>query len=138
MFSAIIICVYFLQRLRCKCNFHALKFSSKIQRTAALLIMRMREQNKRWTPVENKAEMKGVINSNLASQLINIENENSAHTFSESSRVYKYLGLHLRFEIDMAAYSMCEFGGGESEKMELEAYREIHFPMLTKYKIGGK
>ena len=44
----------------------------------------------------------------------------------------KYLALHLRFEIDMVAYSLCEFGGGESEKKELQAYREIHFPLLIK------
>lgn len=42
----------------------------------------------------------------------------------------KYLALHLRFEIDMVAYSMCEFGGGESERRELQAYREVHFPLV--------
>lgn len=42
----------------------------------------------------------------------------------------KYLALHMRFEIDMVAYSMCEFGGGESERRELQAYREAHFPLL--------
>lgn len=43
---------------------------------------------------------------------------------------FKYLALHLRFEIDMVAYSLCDFGGGESERNELQAYREIHFPLL--------
>ncbi|KAK9267573.1 hypothetical protein L1049_010001 [Liquidambar formosana] len=42
----------------------------------------------------------------------------------------RYLALHLRFEVDMVAYSLCEFGGGENEKKELQAYREIHFPLL--------
>nr|GFB72207.1 GDP-fucose protein O-fucosyltransferase [Tanacetum cinerariifolium] len=32
---------YHLQRLRCRCNFHALQFTSKIQATTALLIQRM-------------------------------------------------------------------------------------------------
>lgn len=50
----------------------------------------------------------------------------------------KYLGLHLRFEMDMVAYSMCEFGGGDAEQRELEAYRDIHFPTLTTYKNNGK
>jgi hypothetical protein len=68
-------------------------------------------------------------------QLLYLENGTSVNTSLEES---KYLGLHLRFEIDMAAYSMCEFGGGENERMELEAYRETHFPTLTKYQIGGK
>lgn len=43
----------------------------------------------------------------------------------------KYLALHLRFEVDMVAYSLCEFGGGENEQNELQAYREIHFPLLV-------
>ncbi|KAL9263443.1 O-fucosyltransferase 15-like protein [Drosera capensis] len=43
----------------------------------------------------------------------------------------RYLALHLRFEIDMVAHSLCEFGGGGEERRELEAYRQIHFPSLT-------
>ncbi|KAL8556691.1 hypothetical protein ACS0TY_004225 [Phlomoides rotata] len=46
----------------------------------------------------------------------------------------RYLALHLRFEIDMVAHSLCEFGGGEEENRELEAYREIHFPALVELK----
>lgn len=42
----------------------------------------------------------------------------------------KYLALHLRFEVDMVAYSLCEFGGGENERNELQAYRERHFPLF--------
>ncbi|KAK2998451.1 hypothetical protein RJ639_023984 [Escallonia herrerae] len=42
----------------------------------------------------------------------------------------KYIAVHLRFEVDMVAYSLCEFGGGEAEKNNLQAYREIHFPLL--------
>lgn len=42
----------------------------------------------------------------------------------------KYLALHLRFEIDMVSYSQCDFGGGETERRELQAYRENHFPLL--------
>lgn len=42
----------------------------------------------------------------------------------------KYLALHLRFEEDMVAYSLCDFGGGETERKELQAYREDHFPLL--------
>lgn len=30
----------------------------------------------------------------------------------------------------MVAYSLCEFGGGEKERKELQTYREIHFPLL--------
>jgi len=50
----------------------------------------------------------------------------------------RYLALHLRFEIDMVAHSLCEFGGGEEEQKKLEAYREIHFPALTLLKKTRK
>ncbi|GLT54632.1 hypothetical protein SLA2020_278150 [Shorea laevis] len=68
-----------LQRLRCKCNFHALKFVPKIQQVGSLLVRRIR----------------------------------------------KYGAAR-----NMVAYSLCEFGGGENERKELQAYREIHFPLL--------
>ena len=48
-----------------------------------------------------------------------------------SKKASKYLSLHLRFEIDMVAHSLCEFGGGEDERKELAAYRQIHFPALA-------
>jgi hypothetical protein len=50
----------------------------------------------------------------------------------------KYLAVHLRFEIDMVAYSLCYFGGGKEEEDELEAYRQIHFPVLTEIKKTTK
>lgn len=50
---------------------------------------------------------------------------------NNAKKASKYLALHLRFEIDMVAHSLCEFGGGEEERKELEAYREIHFPALS-------
>lgn len=50
----------------------------------------------------------------------------------------RYLAVHLRFEIDMAAYSMCYFGGGKDEEDELEAYRAVHFPALTLLKNTKK
>ncbi|TQD98724.1 hypothetical protein C1H46_015633 [Malus baccata] len=50
---------------------------------------------------------------------------------SRAKKASRYLALHLRFEIDMVAHSLCEFGGGDEERKELEAYREIHFPALT-------
>jgi hypothetical protein len=43
----------------------------------------------------------------------------------------RYLALHMRFEMDMVAYSLCEFGGGEDERRELHAFRETHFPALA-------
>lgn len=43
----------------------------------------------------------------------------------------RFVALHMRFEVDMVAYSLCEFGGGEEERRELQAFRETHFPALA-------
>ena len=57
---------------------------------------------------------------------------------NRAAKASSYLALHLRFEIDMVAHSLCEFGGGEEERKELEAYRQIHFPALTELKTTEK
>nr|CAB3467644.1 unnamed protein product [Digitaria exilis] len=57
---------------------------------------------------------------------------------ANKSDASKYLAVHLRFEIDMVAYSLCYFGGGKDEEDELEAYRQIHFPVLTELKRMAK
>ncbi|KAI5657379.1 hypothetical protein M9H77_26172 [Catharanthus roseus] len=106
-----------LQRLRCKCNFHALKFVPRIQQAGSLLIRRIRGND--------------VARSMLDKQLLgNFISDTSSEEHHPLEGASKYLALHMRFEIDMVAYSMCEFGGGESERRELQAYREAHFPLL--------
>lgn len=114
-----------VQRLRCRCNFHALKFVPKIEETGALLIRRMRQNVTRLGPLDrhlvgpfSKSMLKGERN--------------------RGEKVARYLALHLRFEIDMVAHSLCEYGGGEEERNELEAYREIHFPALVELKKTTK
>ncbi|KAK4347618.1 hypothetical protein RND71_033957 [Anisodus tanguticus] len=114
-----------VQRLRCRCNFHALKFVPKIEETGALLIRRMRQNVTRLGPLDHhlvgpfsKSMMKGERN--------------------RGAKVARYLALHLRFEIDMVAHSLCEYGGGEEERNELEAYRGIHFPALVELKKTKK
>ncbi|KAF5474545.1 hypothetical protein F2P56_006435 [Juglans regia] len=106
-----------LQRLRCKCNFHALKFVPKIQRVGSLLVRRIRKYDAARSTLDRQ------LLGNFMPE--NLSNENDA-----ARSPSKYLALHLRFEMDMVAYSLCEFGGGASEKKELQAYREIHFPLL--------
>ncbi|XP_072978305.1 O-fucosyltransferase 15-like [Typha angustifolia] len=105
-----------LQRLRCRCNFHALRFVHKIQETGALLVRRMQHHRPYSTPLEH----------NLLGQFTD-----KAVLDGKKMVPAKYLALHLRFEIDMAAYSMCYFGGGKDEEEELEAFRAVHFPALT-------
>lgn len=111
-----------LQSLRCKCNFHALKFVPRIQKIASLLLSRIRGN--------------GTKRSMLEEQLLgNFTSPSSTASLQESHTSQgpaQYLALHLRFEIDMVAYSMCEFGGGEVERRELQAYREAHFPLSVK------
>ena len=53
------------------------------------------------------------------------------HTDIDAGGPSRYLALHMRFEVDMVAYSLCEFGGGEEERRELHAFRETHFPALA-------
>ncbi|XP_065879849.1 O-fucosyltransferase 8 isoform X2 [Euphorbia lathyris] len=105
-----------LQRLRCKCNFHALKFVPKIQQAGSLLIRRIRRYDS--------------AHSMLDKELLGEFMPGSPLTNDPSRGPFKYLALHLRFEVDMIAYSLCEFGGGEDEKRELKSYRESHFPLL--------
>jgi len=110
------ICIL-LQRLRCKCNFHALKFVPEIQRIGSLLVRRIRRYD--------------FARSTLDKQLLgNLIPHVPLRHYHAAEGPSKYLALHLRFEIDMVAYSMCEFGGGETERSELQSYREVHFPLL--------
>ncbi|CAL9106204.1 unnamed protein product [Musa acuminata var. zebrina] len=112
-----------LQRLRCRCNFHALRFVEKIQETGALLIQRMCHHVSHSGPLEHN------LLGSFAEKL----------TMKGNKIVpSRYLAVHLRFEIDMAAYSMCHFGGGKDEEDELEAYRAVHFPALTLLKNTTK
>ncbi|EPS69385.1 hypothetical protein M569_05376, partial [Genlisea aurea] len=107
-----------LQRLRCRCNFHALRFVPKIQEVGALLVKRMRQNDTGL----------GHLDHYLVGPFAQSRIKGRKDRVLKTSR---YLALHLRFEIDMVAHSLCEFGGGEAEKQELAAYREIHFPALV-------
>ncbi|KAL0534558.1 hypothetical protein IC582_028849 [Cucumis melo] len=107
-----------LQRLRCRCNFHALRFVPKIQETGALLLQRLRQKEGYAGPLD-----KHLVGSYAESTM----KEKKAR----STKAAKYLSVHLRFEIDMVAHSLCQFGGGKEEKEELEAYRAVHFPALS-------
>ncbi|XP_038998663.1 O-fucosyltransferase 8-like isoform X3 [Hibiscus syriacus] len=106
-----------LQRLRCKCNFHSLKFVPKIQEVGSLLVKRIKKSYA--APHRLDKQLLGDFTPRISSKQHNVARGTS-----------RYLALHLRFEEDMVAYSLCDFGGGEDEKKELQAYREIHFPRL--------
>ncbi|KAF8413728.1 hypothetical protein HHK36_001721 [Tetracentron sinense] len=107
-----------LQRLRCKCNFHALKFVPKIQQVGSLLVRRIRKYDAAQSMLDKQL---------LGKFMPDIPSKGNDAAKGPS----KFLALHLRFEMDMVAYSLCEFGGGENERKELQAYREIHFALLV-------
>ncbi|KAL2930934.1 O-fucosyltransferase 8 [Bienertia sinuspersici] len=106
-----------LQKLRCRCNFHALKYAPKIQEAGSLLVRRIREYHSSRNRIDKEL-------------LGNFMPSNDSKRDIVSKGPSKYLALHLRFEVDMVAYSLCEFGGGETERKELQAYRETHFPLV--------
>ncbi|CAN6216648.1 unnamed protein product [Urochloa humidicola] len=106
-----------LQRLRCRCNFHALKFVPELQRAGSLLVQRLRKVSAMQTEMD-----KQLFGNNM------LDERDDAGGGGGPSR---YLALHMRFEEDMVAYSLCDFGGGEEERRELQAYRETHFPALA-------
>lgn len=115
-----------VQRLRCRCNFHALRFVNKIQETGALLVQRMRRHMSQWSLLEHNLLGPSTANFTHSAQTIH------------PTKASRYLAIHLRFEIDMAAYSLCYFGGGKEEEEELETYREVHFPALNALKRTKK
>lgn len=108
-----------LQRLRCKCNFHALKFAPEIERVGSLLIKRIRKFDAARNMLDKQLLGNFMSNTPLKGEDADLGDQS------------KYLALHLRFEVDMVAYSQCEFGGGEDEREELRTYRESHFPLLA-------
>lgn len=114
-----------LQKLRCRCNFHALRFVPKIQEAGALLIQRMRQNDTGLGHLDHYL-VGPFAQTNVKGQK------------TRAVKTSRYLALHLRFEIDMVAHSLCEFGGGEAEIRELEAYRDIHFPALVELKKTRK
>ncbi|KAG5392004.1 hypothetical protein IGI04_021967 [Brassica rapa subsp. trilocularis] len=117
-----------LQRLRCRCNFHSLNFVPRIQETGALIVKRLRNSSGSYlAPLDVH-----LLGPKSASSLI-LDNKSDppAQKKASSSISSKYLALHLRFEIDMVAHSLCYFGGGEREQKELDSYRQKHFPSLS-------
>ncbi|OVA15158.1 GDP-fucose protein O-fucosyltransferase [Macleaya cordata] len=105
-------------KLICKCNLHDLKFVSKIQQAGSLLVRRIRKYG----------DARILLDKTLLGDFLPDIPLKGA---GASKGPTKYLSLHLTFEINMIAYSLCEFGGGEHEQKELKAYREIHFPLLV-------
>ncbi|GMJ11669.1 hypothetical protein like AT1G35510 [Hibiscus trionum] len=54
----------------------------------------------------------------LADKMVERMLKNSSHSGG------KYVSVHLRFEMDMVAFSCCEYDGGEEERQEMDIARE--------------
>jgi len=72
-----------------------------------------------------------LLGPKYASLILDNKSDSPVQEEAASSSSSKYLALHLRFEIDMVAHSLCYFGGGETEQKELDSYRQKHFPSLS-------
>ncbi|KAK3017713.1 hypothetical protein RJ639_003069 [Escallonia herrerae] len=103
-----------------------LQFVPKVQEIGALLIRRIRQN----------ATQFGTLDRHLVGPFAESKLKGKRYHAHKAST--RYLALHLRFEIDMVAHSLCDFGGGEEERRELEAYREVHFPALMELKKTKK
>lgn len=59
--------------------------------------------------------------------------------FDEEERwPVRFVALHANFPAKLAAFSMCDFGGGEKEKKELRRLREAQFEALARWERNGK
>jgi hypothetical protein len=56
----------------------------------------------------------------------------------EDRRPVRFVALHANFPAELAAFSMCDFGGGEQEREELRQLREAHFETLARWERNGK
>ncbi|XP_020869321.1 uncharacterized protein At1g04910 isoform X2 [Arabidopsis lyrata subsp. lyrata] len=97
-------------------GFDPLPFDVQIQEAGSLLVKRIRRFKTSRSILEE-----ALLGESMVKNTVKGEEE-----------PLKYLALHLRFEEDMVAYSLCNFGGGETERKELQEYREDHFPLLLK------
>ncbi|GFP81767.1 uncharacterized protein at1g04910 [Phtheirospermum japonicum] len=90
-----------LQKLRCRVNYHALRFTKPIRNLGQRLVTRMRKMAKRFIAVHLRA-------TNMVKSLPG----------SPRPRFWE------RFEPDMLAFSGCYFGGGDKERHELAEIRK--------------
>ncbi|KAL3647296.1 O-fucosyltransferase 29 [Castilleja foliolosa] len=92
-----------LQKLRCRVNYHALRFTKPIRNLGQSLVTRMRRMAKRFIVVH----LRGL----LLFEVLLVASDASS-------------GLTQGFEPDMLAFSGCYFGGGDKERHELAQIRK--------------
>ncbi|OMP11129.1 GDP-fucose protein O-fucosyltransferase [Corchorus olitorius] len=121
-----------LQKLRCRVNYHALKFTNSIQEMGEKLVQRMRMRSKHYIALHLR-------HGRPSTKFVMIDtyiyfNESMNHYFQAIAFLFNNRGKYkiidaakhfcYRFEPDMLAFSGCDYGGGEKERTELGAIRK--------------
>jgi hypothetical protein len=99
-------------RLRCKTNFHALRFVKPILDFSLELVSRIKSK-------ERYLQKEVLLKS--------ASGKSNKTTKTAKKELGYFLGLHLRFEKDMIAHSACYYGGGRAERQALASYRRKIF-----------
>lgn len=110
-----------INRLRCRVNYHALKFLPDIEQMADLLASRMRNRTGNSNPYMYVTSM--------------IQELNLGNIFCASVLTFFTINraLHLRFEKGMVGLSFCDFVGTREEKAKMAEYRKKEWP--RRYKV---
>ncbi|KAJ0594559.1 putative GDP-fucose protein O-fucosyltransferase [Helianthus annuus] len=100
-----------LQRMRCRVNYHALRFTKPIQNLGQKIVMRMRKMAPRFIAVHLR--------------FVTLM-PNSRFFQGTNYRIIFNAGLYGRvgFEPDMLAFSGCYYGGGDKERNDLGEIRK--------------
>ena len=97
-----------MQKLRCRVNYNALRFTKRIQSVGMKVVKRMRKMAKRFIAVHLRFS-----HFRFFFLMVFPSCDDFIHTF-----------VYCRFEPDMLAFSGCDFGGGEKERAELAEIRK--------------
>lgn len=97
-----------LQKLRCRVNYHALRFADPILQMGRKLVDRMRMKSNQFVALHLRYICSNFYQYFLSFFVVGL----------------KYLSENCRYEPDMLAFSGCYYGGGEKEMQELGALRK--------------
>lgn len=117
-----------INRLRCRVNYHALKFLPEIEQMADQLASRMRNRTGSSNPyMYEKWVAESWLDLNLwIYDFCSINSKN----------ILLNRALHLRFEKGMVGLSFCDFVGTREEKAQMAEYRKKEWPRRYKVTYG--
>lgn len=112
-----------INRLRCRVNYHALKFLPEIEQMADSLVSRMRNRTGNPNPY---------MYGDIRHQELYINLRSYALFQLKTIPCLLYRALHLRFEKGMVGLSFCDFVGTREEKVKMAEYRQKEWPRRFK------